>query len=260
MKIPYYHVDVFSGNLFEGNPAGVCLLPDGWLPDETLQNIAAENNLSETAFVVQEGGTFKLRWFTPTVEMDLCGHATVAPAHVLFNELQFGAHEISFETASGPVSVARDKGLLVLDFPSRPAVECSSPEDAEKILSRAPQACLKSRDYLFVFKNESEVRSLSPDFQSMEKWDTLGVIVTAPGDTADFVSRFFAPGAGVNEDPVTGSAHCTLIPYWAERLGKDRLDARQVSARGGQLSCRQAGERVKIGGTAVTYLQGELTI
>jgi PhzF family phenazine biosynthesis protein len=260
MKIPYYHVDVFSGNLFEGNPAGVCLLPGGWLPSETMQKIAAENNLSETAFVVQEGETFGLRWFTPTVEMDLCGHATVAPAHVFFNELQYGLHEIPFETASGPVSVARDKGLLVLDFPSRPAAECQSPRDAEQVLSYAPQVCLKSRDYLFVFKDESEVRSLDPDFDAMSRWDTLGVIVTAPGDTVDFVSRFFAPGAGVDEDPVTGSAHCTLIPYWADRLGKDRLHARQVSARGGEVFCRNAGTRVKIGGRAVTYSKGEITI
>lgn len=260
MKIPYYHVDVFTADLFGGNPAGVCLLPGGWLPDETMQNIAAENNLSETAFVVQDGETFRLRWFTPTVEMDLCGHATVAPAHVLFNELQYGVHEIPFETASGPVSVARDKGLLVLDFPSRPAVECQNPVDVEKVLSCAPQACLQSRDYLFVFNDESEVRSLRPDFQAMSTWDTLGVIVTAPGDSVDFVSRFFAPGAGVDEDPVTGSAHCTLIPYWAGRLGKDRLHARQVSARGGELFCRNAGKRVKIGGRAVTYFKGEITI
>lgn len=225
-----------------------------------MQNIAAENNLSETAFVVQDGETFRLRWFTPTVEMDLCGHATVAPAHVLFNELQYGVHEIPFETASGPVSVARDKGLLVLDFPSRPAVECQNPADVEKVLSCAPQACLQSRDYLFVFNDESEVRSLRPDFQAMSTWDTLGVIVTAPGDSVDFVSRFFAPGAGVDEDPVTGSAHCTLIPYWAGRLGKDRLHARQVSARGGELFCRNAGKRVKIGGRAVTYFKGEITI
>ncbi|GAB6059015.1 PhzF family phenazine biosynthesis protein [Desulfonatronum parangueonense] len=260
MKIPYYQVDVFTDRLFKGNPAGVCLLPSGWLSDETMQNIAFENNQSETAFVVEQGDRFGLRWFTPTLEMDLCGHATVAPAHVLFTEIGLKTERIAFETRSGEVSVTREAGRLVLDFPSRPAVPCGSPAEVERVLGIVPIEVLRSRDYLIVFQDEDDIRNMHPDFGLMDKWDCLGVIVTAPGKKVDFVSRFFAPGAGMNEDPVTGSAHSTLIPYWAARLKKKDLHALQLSARGGELFCRDEGERVKIGGRAVTYLRGEIDL
>ena len=260
MKIPYYQVDVFTNTRFRGNPAGVCLLPGDWLDTALMQNIAAENNLSETAFVVQKGDLFELRWFTPQLEMDLCGHATVAPAHVLFKEIGYGAHEIVFNTPSGEVAVSRSGDQLILDFPSREPLTCDAPADLDAVMGSMPQQVLRSRDLLLVYENESRVRAIAPDFRAMAQWDCLGVIVTSPGDEADFVSRFFAPKAGVNEDPVTGSAHCTLIPYWADKLGKDRLHALQVSRRGGELFCRYAGQRVKIGGNALTYLRGELEV
>lgn len=260
MKIPYYQVDVFANAAFTGNPAGVCLLPGEWLPDGLMQDIAAEHNLSETAFVIQKGDWFGLRWFTPTVEVDLCGHATIATAHVLFNEVEFGAHEIRFETLSGEVGVARSSGRLVLDFPSRPPKAADLPANLSIVLGGAPSGQLASRDYFLVYETEAEVRALNPDFPAMMDWECLGVIATAPGDDpdVDFVSRFFAPRAGVDEDPATGSAHCTLIPYWAERLQKVNLRGLQISARGGEFFCRDSGERVKIGGQAVTYLRGEI--
>lgn len=261
MKIPYYQVDVFTDQLFKGNPAGVCLLPSGWLAAELMQQIAFENNLSETAFVVRRGNAFELRWFTPTVEVDLCGHATVAPAHVLFKETGLDGNLIEFATkSSGIVSVERKGDKLILDFPSRPPVTCEAPSELEKILGKKPAEIWRSRDYLMVFDNEDDILNISPDFIRMLNWDCLGVIITAPGKTADFVSRFFAPRAGVNEDPVTGSSHSTLIPYWAKRLKKTDLHSLQLSARGGELFCQDAGDRVKIGGKAVTYLRGEINI
>jgi PhzF family phenazine biosynthesis protein len=260
MKIPYYQVDVFSDRLFKGNPAGVCLLPSGWLQREVMQNIAFENNLSETAFVVKQGAGFGLRWFTPSIEMDLCGHATVAPAHVLFTEVGLNAERIEFETRSGIVSVARGKDTLILDFPSRAPTQCEDPIELEKVLGKMPSEVRRSRDYLIVFEDEDDIRGIDPDFERMRKWDCLGVIVTAPGKNVDFVSRFFAPAAGVNEDPVTGSAHSTLIPYWAKRLGKKDLHALQLSARGGELFCQDDGDRVKIGGRAITYFRGEIEV
>ena len=260
MKLPIYQIDVFTERLFSGNPAAVCLLESDWPADDLMQAIAAENNPSETAFVLQKGDWFGLRWFTPTVEVDLCGHATVAAAHVLFSEVRYGAHEILFETLSGSVGVSRNSGRLVLDFPSRPPKPFEPPANLVDAMGMAPVESLSSRDYFLVFESEKDVAELQPDFSAMMDWDCLGVIVTAPGDgpEVDFVSRFFAPRAGVNEDPVTGSAHCSLIPYWAERLQKVNMHARQISPRGGILYCRDAGERVKIGGHAVTYLRGEI--
>ncbi|MFH1965614.1 MAG: PhzF family phenazine biosynthesis protein [Acidobacteriota bacterium] len=258
MKLPYYHVDAFTDRLFRGNPAGVILLSSGWLPEQVMQKIAYENNLSETAFIIEDGEDFGLRWFTPTIEVDLCGHATVAAAHVLFNEIGHKQDQIRFQTKSGIVSVERREKTLVLDFPSRPPVKCSCPLGPARILGKKPAEVRKSRDYLFVFNEEEDILNMTPDFVSMKNWECLGVIVTAPGKTADFVSRFFAPRAGVNEDPVTGSAHSTLIPYWAERLRKTSLKALQLSERGGELFCQEAGKRVKIGGRAITYLSGEI--
>lgn len=259
MGFPYYQVDAFTRQVFAGNPAGVCLLAD-WPEEELLQRIAAENNLSETAFVVQREGAFHLRWFTPTVEVDLCGHATLAAAHVLFQHAGLRAPAVEFQTISGMLSVTREGDLLVLDFPKRPAVPCPAPTDLVEGLGVMPVSVAKARDYLAVFEDEETVRNLRPDMARLAKLDCLGIIATAPGLECDFVSRFFAPGAGVPEDPVTGSAHCTLIPYWAERLGRSQLWARQVSARGGELLCELRGERVGIGGHAVTYSTGFLHV
>jgi len=257
MKLPYYEVSAFTTNPFDGNPAGVCPL-DAWLPDTVLQKIAANNNLAETAFTVPRGDDFELRWFTPTVEVDLCGHATLAAAFVLFNERGLGGDELRFHTRSGLLTVTRDKEMLTLDFPSRPAAPCAVPDALIRGLGATPKKVFKSRDYLAVFTNEAEVRALKPDFAVLKTLDCLGIIATAPGTDCDSVSRFFAPSAGVDEDPVTGSAHCTLIPYWAERSGKTKLSARQVSQRGGELSCDLRGNRVLISGKAIVYLRGSI--
>jgi predicted PhzF superfamily epimerase YddE/YHI9 len=260
MKLPYYEVSAFTTNPFGGNPAGVCPL-DAWLPAPVLQGIAANNNLAETAFTVPQGNDFELRWFTPAVEMDLCGHATLAAAAVLFNERGLRGNEVRFHSRSGLLTVAREKDWLTLDFPVRPAAPGAIlPPALIRGLGTTPKEVFKARDYLVVFDDEAEVRALKPDFAVLKTLDCLGIIATAPGNDCDFVSRFFAPGAGVDEDPVTGSAHCTLIPYWAQRLGKSKLFARQVSARGGELFCELAGERVRIGGKAVLYLRGEIEI
>lgn len=259
MKLPYYEVSAFTTNPFGGNPAGVCPL-DAWLSDSVLQSIAANNNLAETAFTVPRGDDFELRWRTPTVEVDLCGHATLAAAFVLFSECGISGNSIRFHSRSGLLTVSRERDLLTLDFPSRPALACIAPKELIRGLGATPNEVLKSRDYLAVFASEAEVRALNPDFAALKALDCLGIIATAPGDDCDFVSRFFAPGAGINEDPVTGSAHCTLIPFWAARLGKTKLFARQVSQRGGELFCEHTGERVKIGGRAALYLRGEILL
>ena len=259
MKLPYYEVSAFTTNPFGGNPAGVCPL-DAWLPDSVLQGIAANNNLAETAFTVPRGNDFELRWFTPTVEIDLCGHATLAAAFVLFNERGLRADEVHFHSRSGLLKVSHENNQLTLDFPSRPAAACAVPDTLIRGLGAKPGEVLKARDYLAVFSTEAEVRALNPDFAALKTLDCLGIIATAPGSDCDFVSRFFAPSAGVDEDPVTGSAHCTLIPYWAERLGKTQLFARQVSRRGGELFCELTKERVKIGGRATLYQRGEIQI
>jgi len=258
-RIPMFVVDAFADRIFTGNPAAVCLL-EQWLPDPVLRSIAAENNLSETAFVVRHASQQALRWFTPEVEVDLCGHATLAAAHVLFRHEGCPDETLRFETRSGMLSVTRDDDWICLDFPSRPPEDCGIPDDLVTGLGRAPIQVQRSRDYLTVFETEAEVRGLSPDFAALARVDSLGVIATAPGDTCDFVSRFFAPRAGIPEDPVTGSAHCTLIPYWAARLGRTELRARQVSRRGGELRCEDRGDRVGILGRAVTYSVGSIRI
>jgi PhzF family phenazine biosynthesis protein len=259
MLIPYYQVDAFASRVFTGNPAGVCLLAD-WLPDEVLQAIAAENNLAETAFVVQRAGRYDLRWCTPAMEVDLCGHATLAPAHVIFEHLGYRGDVIRFDTRSGELTVTKDGDILTLDFPARPAGPCEAPPQLVAGLGRQPQFTGKARDYLAVFATEQEVAELKPDMAALAQLDSLGIIATAPGTKYDFVSRFFAPRAGIPEDPVTGSAHSTLIPYWSERLGKRQLQARQISARGGELICENRGERVGIGGRAVTYSTGFIRV
>ena len=259
MSVPYYQVDAFTSRLFSGNPAGVCLLAD-WLPDALLQSIAAENNLSEKAFVLQRGAGFDLRWFTPTFEIDLCGHATLAAAHVQFRHLGFRGPSLQFQTRSGVLTVSRHEDLLALDFPTRPASTCDAPRELSEGLGARPTSTAKARDYLAVFDTEDAVRSLQPDMSVLKLLDCVGIIATAPGKGCDFVSRFFAPRAGVPEDPVTGSSHCTLIPYWAQRLGRAKLRALQLSPRGGELFCEARGERVSIGGRAITYSTGFLNV
>ncbi len=259
MKIPFYQVDAFTSQVFSGNPAGVCLL-NSWLPDNVLQSIAAENNLPETAFLVQADGAYDLRWFTPTVEIDLCGHATLACGHVIFDFKGGKEDRILFRSQSGDLYVQRKDNLLYLDFPSRKPEICAPPQGLDAILGLSPTQVARSRDLMAVLDDEDAVRTIEPDLDAVAGLDAFALIVTAPGKEVDFVSRFFAPGAGIPEDPVTGSAHCTLIPYWAERLGKNNLQARQLSQRGGELFCEDRGDRVLIGGRCATYLSGTITI
>jgi PhzF family phenazine biosynthesis protein len=260
VPIPIFQVDAFAGAPFRGNPAAVCPL-ERWLKDETLQAIAAENNLSETAFYVRRNDRYQLRWFTPLVEVDLCGHATLAAAYVI-QELrrETGELKVMFDSRSGELTVSREGDLFVLDFPSRPARECPEDPSLFEALGARPAEFLRTGDCFCVFETEDQVRALAPDMGKLLAVDCRGVIVTAPGKDCDFVSRFFAPRAGIPEDPVTGSAHTTLIPYWSRRLGKKKLFARQISRRGGELWCEDRGERVGIGGRAVKYLEGEITV
>ncbi len=259
MDIPFYQIDAFTSRVFGGNPAGVCFL-DAWLKDSVLQGIAAENNLSETAFLVKAAHHYDLRWFTPKLEIDLCGHATLASAYALFEYRDQSARRIEFKTKSGKLSVERQRDLLVMDFPSRRPQSCAAPDYIAAIMGIDPSQCYRSRDLMLVYKNEVQVREMKPDLDRMAGLDCFAVIVTAPGNDCDFVSRFFAPRAGIHEDPVTGSAHCTLIPYWSDRLGKKKLHALQLSQRGGELFCEDRGERVMIGGRAITYLSGIIKV
>ncbi len=259
MRIPIFQVDAFTSVPFRGNPAAVCPL-EQWPADELLQKIAAENNLSETAFFVREGERFVLRWFTPTTEVDLCGHATLASAWVVLERIDPGRDEVIFATRSGELAVRRDGELLSMDFPARPPGPCDVPIELAGALGRTPKEVLAARDFLVVYGSEEEVRSLRPDRRRIAALERFAVIATAPGDHSDFVSRFFAPGQGIDEDPVTGSAHCTLVPYWASRLGRSKLHALQVSARGGELFCEMRGDRVAIAGRCAPYLSGEIEI
>ena len=260
MKLTLYQVDAFADHVFEGNPAAVVPL-EKWLPDKIMQKIALENNLSETAFFVPVGNGFHIRWFTPLAEVKLCGHATLASAYVIFNYLNYPGYEISFESLSGILKVKREINLIVLNFPASIISEVEMPENLRQAFQIEPLKCLKGRDDLMlVFENEEDILNLKPDIQKIHQSKTRGVIVTAKSKKYDFVSRFFAPAVGVNEDPVTGSAHTILIPYWAETLGKNELLAKQVSLRGGILHCKFMGERVEIGGKAVTYMTGEIII
>lgn len=259
MKIRQYQVDAFAGRVFEGNPAAICPLQD-WLPDAVLQAIAEENNLSETAFLVAEGQGYRLRWFTPMAEVDLCGHATLAAAHVLFDSLGHAGPAIAFETRSGTLTVERAGDLLAMDFPALPPKPCPPPDALIEGLGRRPLEVLAADDYIAVFEDETVIRALAPDLARLRELDRRGVCVTAPGRNVDFVSRFFAPRFGIAEDPVTGSAHCELAPYWSVRLGKTELAARQVSRRGGDVHCRARGDRVILAGGAVTFMVGEIEI
>jgi PhzF family phenazine biosynthesis protein len=261
LNIPLFRVDAFASKLFEGNPAAVCPLQD-WRPDETLRAVAAENNLSETAFFVPQGDHYALRWFTPRCEVNLCGHATLAAAHIILKVLSFGKPEIRFETRSGPLQVHQEGEMLAMDFPSLPPWQCDQPPaELLKGLGAAPERVLQIKDnYFAVFRDEEQILELRPNLVLLAKLHPAGVCVTAPGKQADFVSRYFVPSYGIPEDPVTGSSHCSLTPYWAGRLGKQRLHARQLSARGGELWCEQAAERVILKGRAILYLTGSLTV
>ncbi len=259
MKIRLFHVDAFAKRLFTGNPAAVCSL-DRWLSDTTLQAIAAENNLSEIAFFVPSGATFGLRWFTPLREIDLCGHATLATAHVIFEHLGFAKASVVFETRSGELSVTKKGGLLRMDFPAQLPEPCACPPILADALGIQPLEVLAADDYLAVVESEEAVRAIAPDQALLTRLDRRGVIVTARSREADFVSRFFAPKYGVQEDPVTGSAHCELTPYWAGKLAKNSLEARQLSRRGGTILCELQADRVILSGTAVTYMVGEIEV
>ena len=245
--------------MFAGNPAAVCPLED-WLEDGVLQAIAAENNLSETAFFVKRGDRFHLRWFTPAMEVDLCGHATLASAFVILNHLEPTRPAVAFDTRSGELIVRREGDLLSMDFPARPPVPCDPPAGLAEALGATPLKTLRSRDLMALFETEEEVRALKPRMDLLVEVDAFAVIVTAPATDADFVSRFFAPRGGIAEDPVTGSAHCTLVPYWSRRLGKNSLHARQVSARGGELWCEDCGDRVTLRGRAVRFMEGVIIL
>ena len=251
-----YQVDAFTSRLFGGNPAAVCIL-DSWLDAAVMQDIAAENNLSETAFIVQSHSGYDLRWFTPKIEVDLCGHATLAAGYVVLHLLGENIDSVSFETVSGTLTVRRDGEWLSMDFPSRVPTLVSPIENLSDALGTAPSEVHMSRDILALYDDEATVRALSPDFIRLAALEEgLGVIATAQGDDVDFVSRFFVPKAGISEDPVTGSAHCTLVPFWSERLGRSKLQARQVSERGGELLCEHRGDRVTIKGQCRLFLKG----
>lgn len=260
MKYPIYQVDAFSDVLFHGNPAAVVPL-NSWLPDEVMQSIAAENNLSETAFFIPGEDRYELRWFTPSVEVDLCGHATLAAAHVLFRHLNFIESEIRFSSRSGMLRVMKEGDWITLDFPSDVAQKIEISETMQKALRRMPLEVYKGKlDFLAVLSSETEVLQAEPDLKAMAELGQRGVIISAKGNEVDFVSRYFAPNAGIDEDPVTGSAHCVLIPYWSSVLGKHELTARQVSKRGGSLKCKLQDARVLMSGKAVTYLSGEIFV
>lgn len=263
MQIDIYQIDAFTDQRFKGNPAAVCPLSE-WLPKPTMQAIAAENNLAETAFFVAlPDGTFDLKWFTPTVEIDLCGHATIATAKVIYDYLGYEAPEIRFQSNSGVLTVSRQGDTLALNFPSYPPEAVGqAPEGLLEGIGALPSAVYRGRtnDYLLVFDSESTVRQLAPDMRLLKSVAARGIIVTAPGTDVDFVSRFFGPASGIDEDPVTGSAHCILTPYWAERLLKTELTARQVSPRSGDLWLKLLGDRVEIAGKSVVYLVGKIEI
>lgn len=259
MKLPLYIVNAFSREAFRGNPAAVCPL-DEWLDDTTMQCIAAQNNLSETAFIVPDNHVYQIRWFTPAAEVPLCGHATLASAAVVRWFLQPGCSRVDFQSMSGRLGVEFDQDRILLDFPALPAEQVAAPGNLVRGLGVEPVEVRVAEYYLAVLDSEEQVRSLNVNLRDFATLDRKGVIVTAAGDEVDFVSRFFAPLLAVDEDPVTGSAHCTLVPYWSQRLGRTRLRAKQISSRGGELYCELEGDRVQLGGYANLYLQGEIHI
>lgn len=257
MKLKQYQVDAFATRAFQGNPAAVCQL-EHWLDDGLLQAIAEENNLSETAFFVFADDEFQLRWFTPVREVDLCGHATLAAAHIIFEVLSYPEPIITFATRSGKLFVERRGNSLRMDFPASPPILCEGPDALREGLGVLPEEILVAEDYVAVFSNEQIIRAIQPNYSLLSQLDLRGVVVTARGDEVDFVSRFFAPKFGIPEDPVTGSAHCELTPFWAKKLGKTTLTATQISKRGGNLGCELAGDRVILTGSAVIFMEAEI--
>ena len=259
MELTLFQIDAFADKLFEGNPAAVCPL-ETWLSDNLMQSIAEENNLSETAYFVPTADGFHIRWFTPATEVDLCGHATLAAAHVLFDILGYEKDRIEFDSKSGALTVTRKNEWLVMNFPAQPPVSCDTPEEITKAFGRNPIECLKSEDYLVVFESEEDILSVEPNMEELKKLNLRGVIITAESSQYDFVSRFFAPNCGILEDPVTGSSFTQLAPYWSGKLAKTRLNAKQVSSRGGVVKCELFGDRVSISGKAVKYLEGKIEV
>jgi PhzF family phenazine biosynthesis protein len=260
MKIPTYHIDAFAGAVFSGNPAMVCSL-EHWLDDKTLQLIAQENSLPVTAFFVEHDDHYELRWFTPAVELKLCGHGTLAAAAVLFDSLDASKESVAFKTVGGTFQVVKDGELLVLDFPIREATPCSAkPNDLVRALGREPNEVFKAQNYLAVYEDEADIRAIAPDMDLLNEVDCVGAIVTAKGKDSDFVSRYFAPRLGIPEDSATGSSHCTLTPYWSKRLGKRKLHALQLSQRGGELWCEFLEDRVRISAKTVRYAEGFLSV
>ena len=261
MKLPIFQIDAFSDKVFGGNPA--CVVPlENWLQDEVLLKIAKENAVAETAFFVRKGKNFHLRWFTPDIEMDLCGHATLATAHCILSELKLESEKVIFETLSGELEVSINNGLYLMDLPRRDPISASLPEEIKNALNIQPKKVLKARDYLLVYESQKEIEDI---VVKREVFDHInlnpgGVIVTAKGDSCDFVSRFFTPQATILEDPVTGSAHCTLTPYWSNKLHKKSMNAQQISKRKGELFCELKKDRVEISGKAVTYLKGQINL
>lgn len=259
MRLNLYQVDAFANTVFTGNPAAICPL-ESWLADDVLLRIAAENNLSETAFFIPSIDGFHIRWFTPQTEVALCGHATLASAYVLFELLGYTQQVIHFESKSGPLTVARNNDLLTLNFPSQPATQCSPPENLLNAFTTKPILSLKSEDYIFVFENEQDVLNATPNLEQLKENDLRGVIITAASEQYDFVCRFFAPNCGIDEDPVTGSAYTQLYPYWSKILDKEKMHAHQLSKRGGDIWLDQNQDRVLISGKAALYMRGEINI
>lgn len=260
MTLKIYQLDAFTDQVFGGNPAAVIPLTE-WLSDELMQKIALENNLAETAFYIPMGDKFHLRWFTPTLEVDLCGHATLATAYTIFHYENYSQSVVEFNSRSGILRVEKQENLLVLDFPMDKLTATETPQALIESLEATPKETFKGlTDYLLIFENESQIKAFKPDFRKMSEVDCRGIIVTAKGDEVDFVSRFFGPNSGGDEDPVTGSAHTSLTPYWAKVLGKNEFKARQISSRGGELACTLVGDRVKIAGKVTPYLVGEINV
>jgi len=259
VRLSFYQIDAFAEKLFEGNSAAICPL-DEWLPDEILQNIAQENNLSETAYFLKQGESYHIRWFTPSVEVDLCGHATLACAYVIFEILGIENELIRFNSKSGELRVAKRGKFIELDFPRAAILKCNILPEITNAFGKEPIEVWRSDDYIAVYDNEDDIISLSPDFNILSQLECRGVVATSRGKKTDFVSRFFAPRYGIDEDPVTGSAHCELMPYWVRVLGKSKLSAAQLSRRGGKLQCELVDDRVLISGCAVKYLEGTIEI
>lgn len=258
LELKRYQVDAFAEEIFKGNPAVVCPL-ETWLPDDMMQRIAMENNLSETAFYVKEAEGYRIRWFTPAVEVNLCGHATLATAFVLFNHEKYADDKIIFNSRSGPLQVTRANGLITLNFPADIATEISVTPEFYAGLPEKPSKILKGKtDIMLVYDNESQIKNCKPDFNALKSIKARGIMITAKGESVDFVSRFFGPQSGIDEDPVTGSAHTTLVPYWAKVLNKTKLTAKQISAREGKLLCELQGDRVAMSGTAKLFSTGTI--